>query len=85
MNKETLYYIQNEGYCGNALFWWGMNRSGYTTDIRQAGKYTYAEAKSICQREEDHAFPCGYIDNLLEAQKLIIDSQYVKRDNEIEF
>lgn len=80
-----LYYIQNEGYCGNALFWWGPNSKGYTTDIRKAGKYTYEQAKSICQRDEDHAYPCEYIDGLLEAQKLIIDCQYVSRENEIEF
>lgn len=83
--SEALFYIQNEGYCGNALFWWGKNSKGYVTDIRQAGKYTYAEAKNICQRDEDHAYPVMYIDGLLTAQKLIIDSQYVSKSNEMLF
>ena len=72
-----MYYIRNEGYLGNALIWWGKNGSGYTCDIRQAGKYTTKEAKSICTREEDTAYDCEYIDNLPEANKLIVDAQYV--------
>lgn len=83
--NEQLYYIQNEGFCGNALFWWGANSRGYVTDIRKAGKYTKEQAERICQREEDHAYPCEYIDNLLEAQKLIIDTQYVDRQQEVKF
>lgn len=39
--------------------------------------FTEEEAKKICQRPEDSAYSIKYIDNLLEAQKLIIDSQYV--------
>lgn len=74
--EEELFYIQNAGFCGNALFWWGKNSQGYTTDIREAGKYTEQEARIICRRKEDTAWPCTYIDNLTEAQKLIIDCQY---------
>ncbi len=77
VQPEKLYYIQNEGFCGNALFWWGKEHKGYVTDIRQAGKYTATQAKAITQRPEDHAYEVEYIDGLLEAQKLIIDSQYV--------
>ena len=83
--KEELFYIQNEGYCGNALFWWGEEDNGYTTDIRKAGKYTREAAKYRCKRPEDHAWPVAYIDGLLEAQKLIIDSQYIDHKNEIKF
>jgi hypothetical protein len=72
-----LYYIKAHGYSGNAFFWWGKDRHGYTTDIRAAGKYTLEEAEDICKRPEDTAYPCEYIDNLLVAQKLVIDSQYV--------
>ena len=78
---EKLYYIQNDGYCGNALFWWGENSRGYVTDIRKAGKYTEERAKEICKRDQDTAWPVEYIDNLLEAQKLIIDSQYIEHEN----
>lgn len=75
--EEDKYYIRNEGYLGNALIWWAKGNSGYTCDINKAGKYTEEEAKSKCKRPEDSAYKCKYIDNLLEAQKLIIDSQYV--------
>ena len=75
--KQELFYIQNAGYSGNALFWWALDKRGYTTDIRKAHKFTKQEAKSIINRPEDTAWPCQYIDNLLEAQKLIIDMQYV--------
>ena len=70
------YYIRNEGYLGNALIWWCAT-GGYSCDIRQAQKFTKAEAKKICKRPEDTAYSVEYIDGLLKAQKLIIDSQYV--------
>lgn len=74
---EGKYYIRNEGFVGNAIIWWGENGKGYTTDIRKAGKYTLEQAEKICKRDEDTAYKCEYIDNLMEGQKLIIDSQYL--------
>ncbi len=74
---EKLYYIQNEGYCGNALFWWRKG-GGYTIDIRQAEKFTSEKAKTATSRAEDSFYECEYIDSLMEAKKLIIDSQYVE-------
>jgi len=71
-----LYYIRNEGYLGNALLWWKIG-GGYTCDIRQAEKFTKEKAENICKRPQDSAYSCDYIDGLLEAQKLIIDCQYV--------
>ncbi len=81
--EEKLYYIQHHGYCGNALFWWGEKSNGYVTDIRKAQKYTLSEAKSRTQRPEDTFWPCDYIDGLLEAQKLIIDCQYVNQNKSL--
>jgi len=75
-----MYYIRNEGYVGNALIWWGVDGKGYTTDIRQAGKFTLERALNICKRPQDSAYEVEYIDNLLSAQKLIIDCQYVDSD-----
>jgi len=74
MDKK--YYIRNEGYLGNALIWWKIG-GGYTCDIRQAAKFTEEEAKKICERPEDSAYSFEYIDELSEAKKLIVDSQYV--------
>ena len=71
------FYIRNEGYLGNALIWW-QKGGGYTCDIRKAEMFTEEQAKSICKRTEDSAYNYKYIDNLLEAQKLIIDAQYVE-------
>lgn len=83
MENTQLYYIRNEGYVGNALVWWAENSRGYTTDIRRAGKYDYEQAKNICNRPQDTAYPVEYIDNLLEAQKLIIDCQYVSNEQQL--
>ncbi|AFR35871.1 hypothetical protein [Riemerella anatipestifer] len=77
------YYIRRQGYVGNALIWWKANSNGYTVDIREAGKYTEEEAKETCKRYLDTAYECDYIDNLLKAQKLIIDSQYVDSKKEL--
>jgi hypothetical protein len=76
------YYIRNEGYLGNALIWWKRG-GGYTCDIRQAEMFTEEEAKKICERPEDSAYNFKYIDNLIEAQKLIIDSQYVSSEKRL--
>ena len=83
--KAKLFYIQNEGFVGNALIWWAIDSHGYTTDIRIAGKYPYEDAKRICVRDEDHAYSVDYIDSLEEAKKVIIDSQYVSSKEEIQF
>lgn len=77
ITNNIMYYIRNEGFVGNALIWWGKNNNGYTSDIREAGKYTKEQAENICKRPEDSAYECEYIDNLIEAQKLIVDAQYV--------
>ena len=74
---EEMYYIRNDGYSGNALIWWREGGKGYTSDIREAGKYTKDRAENICKRPQDTAYKCDYIDGLLHAQKLIIDCQYV--------
>ena len=77
IDMEEKYYIRNEGYLGNALLWWAENGRGYTCDIRYAGKYTKEQAERICERPEDTAYKCEYIDGLTQAQKLIVDCQYV--------
>ena len=76
------FYIRNEGYLGNALMWWKKG-GGYTCDIKQAEMFTEERAKSICKRPQDSAYNFKYIDNLTEAQKLIIDSQYVDEEKRL--
>ena len=77
--KEKLYYIQN-GYVGNAVSWWGIDRKGYVCDITKAGRYTKEEAKSIIKnRSEDVAWLCSYVDENVKANVTIIDGQYLER------
>jgi hypothetical protein len=76
MGKEKEYYIQN-GYVGNAILWWGIDRAGYTTDIAKAGRYSKAEAKSIITRPGDIAWECDHIDRNEQARRTIVDMQYL--------
>jgi hypothetical protein len=78
--NSNMYYIRNEGYLGNALIWWARGRNGYTCDIDNAHKFTKEEAERICERHQDTAYKCEYIDGLDSAKKTIIDSQYVDEE-----
>lgn len=49
MSKKKYYYIQNTGYCGNILKWWRVDGHGYTTDLKEAWKVNFEEAKKICR------------------------------------
>ena len=48
-NNESIYYIRKEGYVGNSLIWWRPNYGGYTTNLDEAGRYTYVQAMQICK------------------------------------
>lgn len=78
MKSEKMYYIQN-GYVGNSMLWWAIDRKGYTTEIDKAGKFTKEEAKVIIKRPQDRAWPCSHVDNCKQARKTIIDGQYLNR------
>ena len=55
---EELYYIQNGNHCcGNSAMWWGPNRGGYFCSLNKAGKYTKAEAESICGDRDRRDIP----------------------------
>lgn len=78
MAKEKLYYIQN-GWVGNAVLWWAKDSKGYTTEIKNAGRFTKAETQQIIKRPQDIAWECDHVDNCLAAHKLVIDGQYLNR------
>lgn len=63
---ETMYYIQNVGYCGNCLKWWRNGGHGYTMDLNDAWKVGAAQAASICRTrpKEDIAWDAGLIDEI---------------------
>ena len=77
MKKEDKQYYIQTGWVGNAILWWKIASTGYTTEIDKAGRYTYAEAKGIIQRPEDTAWECKHVDECLIAHKRIIDGQYL--------
>lgn len=35
---------------GNHKAWWRPERLGYTTDVIEAGRYSYEDAKAICEK-----------------------------------
>lgn len=85
MNNSNEYYIQN-GYVGNAILWWALDSAGYTTNITEAQRYSFEEMKDIVrQREQDIGWPCDYIDDNLIAHKTIIDMQYLKSSNSVNY
>jgi hypothetical protein len=79
MTQELFYIQDTRTYLGNAVMWWGIDGSGYTCDITQAGKYTREKAEGICQRPSDKAWSCDYIDGNSKAHKTIIDVQYLDK------
>lgn len=78
------YYIQNTnyGFLGNSIFFWAKGSNGYTAKLENAEKFSYEEAKKICQGDPDKnkAWPVDYIDNN-EGTARVTDSQYLDRDN----
>lgn len=46
MDREYLIMFK-DGPMGDNVLWWRPDRSGYTVDVDQAGRYSKAEAESI--------------------------------------
>ncbi len=60
------------------MVFWGINRSGYVTDISKAGLYEENEAKQICtNRKTDIAWPENYIKSKIIQ---VVDMQYVDKN-----
>lgn len=74
------YYIWSFEHNG----WWRRNNCGYTTDIKLAGKYSYGNAKQIC----DNANAYQPIDKPNEEMICIDDSSrisIVSTDNNYDY
>lgn len=86
--SEPLYYIQNKqaGYLGNSIFFWSVGSNGYTAKLENAHKFTYEEAKSICngQPDKNKAWPVDYINNN-KGTATVTDSQYLDNENIVDF
>ncbi len=55
------YLILNvrDSHNNEQLVWWRENRSGYTTDVNQAGRYSKEDAEGISYREGDDMYSRG--------------------------
>ncbi len=55
-----MYYILNvertQDY--NQLWWWKANKTGYTPDLAEAGKYLLKELREVVVEGEDIAVEC---------------------------
>jgi len=80
------YYIQNKeaGYLGNSPVFWAKDSRGYTSYLENCHKYTYDEAKKICENnpKKNKAWPCSYIES---KRVSIVDIQYLESENIINF
>lgn len=65
---EPLYYIQNNGYCGNSLTFWRIDGKGYTRNLDDAWKLPKTQAEAICRDRpnEDFMWPVEVIDRATE-------------------
>ena len=82
------YYIQNTdaGFIGNAIVFWALNSQGYTAKLENAQKFTFDEAKKICNgnSQKNKAWPVDYIDNN-EGTARLTDSQFLEKENIVDF
>ena len=47
MKNEKYVIVDTRSTCGNSVFFWCWDHSGYTCDLRMAGIYDESEAESI--------------------------------------
>jgi hypothetical protein len=60
-----LYYIRDaRQVVGNCALWWRPEGRGYTTEIREAGRFTHDEAFKG-KRETDVPYQCEVVDKLV--------------------
>ena len=82
------YYIQNtqQDFIGNSIVFWALNSRGYTAKLENAEKFTYKEAKKICEGnpEKNKAWEVDYIDNN-EGTARVTDCQYLEKSNIVKF
>ncbi len=85
---EKQYYIQNAdaGYLGNSIIFWALDRKGYTANLNKAHKFSFEEAKHICEHNpnKNKAWPVEYI-NENEGTQMVTDSQCLATENIVNF
>ncbi len=71
--EQCEYYIRSlERDTYRAVSWWKPNQCGYTSNLLEAGKYSYEQAKQICSRKDsddrdlDVAYPTFMVEAVAE-------------------
>lgn len=83
MDNKKLFYISGKLLMGNAMYWMRQGESGYSIDVREAGKFSENDVKRICIAGSGLIpYLCSVIDNNKEARKVIIDKQFVHEFDE---
>lgn len=79
--RDGFYIQDSRQMVGNCMLFWRPNRSGYTTDIDEAGVYTREEAYSQHKsRDTDVPWTVAYIRSHAKPR---VDFQYVNKANAI--
>lgn len=76
---DGLCYVQDSrSYVGNCPLWWRPEGKGYTTNLDDAGRYTFDEAMRMHEsRSTDIPWLCREIDPI---RRATVDAQYLPRD-----
>jgi len=79
--SEQMYYVQDSrSYVGNSPLWWALGGGGYTCDIDKAELHTYDEAMALFEsRNTDIPWKK---EDVQQAVKSLVDSQYLKKSDE---
>lgn len=82
MKFERYVIVDTRTTCGNSVFFWCYDHSGYTVDLTKAGVYTEEEANQICNgktsRGTDKLYPYS---DMLKLVQHHIDIQDLHRYN----
>jgi hypothetical protein len=77
MTKPQEYYILTKAHealwPGGVILFWAADWSGYSSFLEQAGRYSFDEAKEICNTRDRH---CPPLDFMVPCE--VVDAQAVR-------
>ena len=60
-SSPWLIYTKDEKAPGHTLLWWRPKSTGYTRFVEEAGRYSFDEAKKICQNPDEGMVPARLV------------------------
>ncbi len=79
LDPNSSYYVQDaRSYVGNAVLWWAQDGKGYTTNLKNAHKYSFAEIKSFKPRDTDIIWEAKHVEGAI---REYVDIQGLKREH----